>query len=157
MNASSVDLSQYRFSSPAKVRFCETDANGHMNHVTAVIYMEQARTDFLLGLGLFGREQAERSGNTFVLAGQSVAYRSQAYFGDPIDTYVRVSRIGRSSLDMEYVLLHRQTSAVIATGTSTMVHFDVKEQRSTPLPGDLEGRIAAFEASLPPAKPSGTS
>jgi acyl-CoA thioester hydrolase len=145
-----VDLSLYRFYSPSKVRFSETDANGHMSHLTTVIYMEQARTDFMTGLGLFGREQLEAEGKTFVLAGQTVTYRSQAYFNDPIDTYLRVSRIGNSSLDMEYVLVNRQTSAVVSTGTSTMVYFDVRQQRSTPLPADLGERIAKFEAAFSP-------
>lgn len=148
MNRIDVDLSQYRFYSSAKVRFSETDANGHMSHVTTVIYMEQARTDFMIGLGLFGREKLEQDGRTFVLAEQSVSYRSQAYFNDPIDTYVRVPRIGNSSLDMEYVLVNRDTSAVVSTGSSTMVFFDVKQQRSTPLPADLSVRIAVLEASF---------
>jgi acyl-CoA thioester hydrolase len=144
-----LDLKQFRFVSPSKVRFCETDANGHMNHVTAVIYMEQARTDFTVGLGLFGRDRIEEEGKTFVLASQSVTYRSQAYFQDVIDTYVRVSRIGTSSLDMEYALVNRGTGAVVCIGTSTMVYFDVSAQKSTPLPDDLIERIARFEALQP--------
>jgi acyl-CoA thioester hydrolase len=111
--------------------------------------MEQARTEFTVGLGLFGRERMEEEGKTFVLASQSVIYRAQAYFHDAIDTYVRVSRIGTSSLDMEYALVNRDSGSIVSIGTSTMVYFDVNAQKSTPLPSDLLERIAQYEASLP--------
>jgi acyl-CoA thioester hydrolase len=143
-----VDVNQFPFRSPAKVRFCETDANGHMSHVTTIIYMEQARTEFMNGLGLFDRERMEAEGKTFVLASQSVNYRSQAYFNDQLDTYLRVSRIGSSSLDMEYVILNRKKQTIVSTGTSTMVYFDVRSQKSTPLPADLAERIQKFETEL---------
>lgn len=145
----SIDLTRFRFVSPAKVRFSETDANGHMSHVTSVIYMEQARSEFMIGLGLFGRERMEAEGKTFMLVAQAVNYRSQAYFHDRIDTYVRVSRIGSSSLDMEYSLANRESGQIVCTGTSTMVYVDILTQKSTPLPSDLTERIAQFEASLP--------
>ncbi|MFC0216646.1 acyl-CoA thioesterase [Paenibacillus chartarius] len=145
---SEVDLTAFRFRSSAKVRFCETDANGHMSHVTTVIFMEQARTEYSSGLGLFGRERSADDGKTFVLAAQSVNYRSQAYFADEIDIFVRVSRIGTSSLDMEYVLINRDSGAVVSTGSSTMVYFDSTLQKSTPLPADLSERIERFEASF---------
>ncbi|ARU61715.1 hypothetical protein CBW65_12290 [Tumebacillus avium] len=143
-------LSKFRFVSPAKVRFAETDANGHMNHVSVVIYMEQARTDYLTALGLFNPEEMARVGKTFVLARQAVDYKSQAYFNDTVDTYARVSRYGNSSLDVDYVLINRATRAVVAVATSTVVHFDARAQKSIPLPSDLQARVEQLDASFPP-------
>ncbi|ASS76332.1 hypothetical protein CIG75_16175 [Tumebacillus algifaecis] len=143
-------LSYFRFVSPARVRFAETDANGHMNHVSVVIYMEQARCDYLSALDLFSMEQMARAGKTFVLARQAIDYKSQAYFNDTVDTYARVSRYGRSSLDIDYVLINRQSRSVIATATSTLVYFDTHTQKSTPLPDDLRERVEQLDASYPP-------
>ncbi len=139
------DLSNFRFFSPARVRFAETDANGHMSHVTAVIYMEQARADFLNGLGLFSMEEMMKSGKTFVLAKQTIEYQNQAYYYDNIDTYARVSRIGRSSVEMEYVLFNRDKNNITCTAQSTIVYFDAEQQKSTPLPSDLLQLIEVFE------------
>ena len=140
-----LDLTQYRFFSPARVRFAETDCNGHMSHVTPVIYMEQARADFLNGLNLFSIEQMTRTGKTFVLAKQTIEYQNQAYYYDQLDTYVRASRIGRSSIEMEYVLFNRDKNNITATAQSTIVYFDVEQQKSTPLPSDLPELIDQFE------------
>jgi acyl-CoA thioester hydrolase len=143
---STPDLNQYRFFSPARVRFAETDCNGHMSHVTPVIYMEQARADFLSGLGLFSIDQMTSAGKTFVLAKQTIEYQNQAYYYDQIDTYVRASRIGRSSIEMEYILFNRERGNVTATAQSIIVYFDVGQQKSTPLPSDLPDLINQFES-----------
>jgi len=140
-----IDLNSFRFSSPARIRFAETDCNGHMSHVTAVIYMEQARADFLNGLGLFSIEEMTKSGKTFVLAKQTIEYQNQAYYYDDIDTYLRVSRIGRSSLEMEYVLFNRTRNNITGLGGSTIVYFDVQTQKSTSLPSDMPQLIDQFE------------
>lgn len=142
-------LDQFRFYTTIKVRFAETDANGHMSHVSAVLYMEQVRTEYLEALGLFDLQQIERDGKTFVLASQKIDYMEQAYFNDRIRLYARVSRIGNSSLDIDYVALNEQTQAPLFGGTSTVVYFDRNTQKSTLLPEDLTDRIAQAESRLP--------
>jgi acyl-CoA thioester hydrolase len=143
-------LSRFRFFSPAKVRFAETDANGHMSHVSAILYMEQARCEYLTALGMFDPEQMAREGKTFVLARQSIDYKAQAYFSETLDTYCRISRYGHSSLDIDYVIINRDTRAVIAVAASTIVYFDSQKQKSTPLPSDLRERVERLDASYPP-------
>lgn len=139
-------LQSFHFYSPVKVRFAETDANGHMSHVSAVIYMEQARTEFLEALGLFDIETIEREGKTFVLASQKIDYVEQSYFNDRVRVYARVSRVGTSSIDVDYAAVNEKTHAVLFTGTSTVVYFDRNTQKSTPLPDDLRERILQAES-----------
>ena len=140
------ELRSFHFYSSVKVRFAETDANGHMSHVSAVIYMEQARIEFLESLGLFDLEKFASEGKTFVLASQKIDYVHQAYFNDRIRIYVRVSRIGTSSIDIDYVAINEKTQAVLISGTSTVVYFDQNTQKSMPLPDDLRERIAQVES-----------
>ena len=45
------ELEGFRFYTPTKVRFCETDANGHLSHLSSVIYMEQARCEYMNWFG----------------------------------------------------------------------------------------------------------
>lgn len=139
-------LQSFHFYSRVKVRFAETDANGHMSHVSAVIYMEQARTEFLEALGLFDLVKIASEGKTFVLVSQKIDYVQQAYYNDRIRMYLRVSRIGTSSIDIDYVAINEKTQAVLISGTSTVVYFDQKTQKSTPLPDDLRERIAQAES-----------
>ncbi|MGZ4107716.1 MAG: acyl-CoA thioesterase [Tumebacillaceae bacterium] len=140
------ELANYHFYSPVKVRFAETDANQHMSHVSAVIYMEQARCEFLEGLELFHPTQIAQEGKTFVLAKQTIEYKQQAYYNDLLNVYCRVSHIGTSSVVMDYAIYSRERDVVTCTGSSTVVYFDQHQQKSTPLPSDLQARIEQLEA-----------
>jgi acyl-CoA thioester hydrolase len=143
------ELEGFRFFSPTKVRFCETDANGHLSHVSSVIYMEQARCEYMNGLGLFfATADASQVDKTFFLVSQTVNYKSQAHFNDTLDTYIKVSRLGTSSIEMQYAIVNRESEQVVSLASSTAVFVDVHTQKSTPLPADLAVRIEQFEAAF---------
>ncbi|KEO83615.1 acyl-CoA thioesterase [Tumebacillus flagellatus] len=140
------ELKEFRFYSLIKVRFAETDMNGHMSHVSPIIYMEQARAEFMEQLNIFTPEILMRERKTFVLASQSIDYKAQAYYNERLRIYLRVSRIGSSSLDMEYAIVNEETNLLCCNARSTVVFFDAKAQKSTPLPADLAERIEELEA-----------
>ncbi|NOU71330.1 hypothetical protein GC098_07835 [Paenibacillus sp. LMG 31458] len=143
------ELEGFRFYTPTKVRFCETDANGHLSHLSSVIYMEQARCEYMNGLGLFfANSDGNLADKTFFLVNQSVEYKSQAHFNDNLDIYMKVSRIGTSSIETQYAIVKRENKQLVSFGTSTGVYVDVHTQKGTPLPEDLASRIEQFEASF---------
>jgi acyl-CoA thioester hydrolase len=142
-----------QFHSTVRVRFAETDANGHMSHVSPVLYMEQARCEYLGALGVFSREEMERTKKTFVLATQTVDYKNQAYYDQVLDIYIGVSRLGTSSMENEYHIINRATGTLIAICRSTVVYFDVEMQKSTQLPSDFKDRILALDAKYAAAEP----
>ncbi|MDD9272175.1 acyl-CoA thioesterase [Paenibacillus sp. GCM10023248] len=141
------ELEGYRYFTPTKVRFCETDANGHLSHLSSVIYMEQARCEYMNGLGLFFIDGAPAD-KTFFLVNQRVEYKSQAHFNDELLIYMKINRIGKSSVEAHYAIVQRDTQQVVSVGASTGVYIDVRTQKSTPLPEDLAGRIERFEAAF---------
>ncbi|PWK10279.1 acyl-CoA thioesterase [Tumebacillus permanentifrigoris] len=140
--------SHFRFYSPIKVRFAETDMNGHMSHVSPIIYMEQARAEFMESLDVFTPEIMLRERKTFVLARQSIDYKAQAYYNDRLRIYLRVTRIGSSSVDMEYAIVNEQNNLLCCTATTTVVYFDAHQQKSTPLPDNLAERIEQLESTF---------
>jgi len=146
-------LATYKFYTTVKVRFAETDANQHMSHVSAVLYMEQARSEYLESLDLFDMETVRATGKSFVLVNQNIDYRSQAYYNDTLRIYVRVGKLGRSSIFQEYVIVNMQTESIIATAHSTVVYFDSFAQTSIPLPADLLAKVDAMEAQFAAQKP----
>lgn len=141
------ELEGYRYFTPTKVRFCETDANGHLSHLSSVIYMEQARCEYMNGLGLFFIEGAPAD-KTFFLVNQSVEYKSQAHFNDELQIYMKVHRIGKSSVEAHYAIVQRETRQIVSLAASTGVYIDVATQKSTPLPEDLANRIEQFEVAF---------
>lgn len=136
----------FRFRYPVEVRFRDLDPMGHVHHSLVLIYIEEARA-------AFWRDVAGRSGLDaidYILADVSLRFLGRIFFPGLLDVGVRVSRIGTSSFDMEYVV-HGGDGALLATGRSTQVLYDYAAARSKPMPDELRARLAAFDA--PGAEP----
>ncbi|HWL26038.1 MAG TPA: acyl-CoA thioesterase, partial [Ureibacillus sp.] len=76
------------------VRFCETDAAGHVNNTSYFIYMEEARTKFFKAVGY---DKDNRGEMNFVVASAQCDYLAQAYANQTLTLSTRVSRIGTKS------------------------------------------------------------
>lgn len=140
MTEITVEGKRYIYQTSAKVRFCETDANQHVSHVSYLIYFEQARTEFLESLSAYFKWWD--SDYTVVLARQAVSYRAPAYYGQLLDIYTGVARIGRSSLDLYYLIRRRDQEEILTVGDSTVVLVNFATQRSAPWPDSFRQQVA---------------
>lgn len=115
-----------------KVRFCETDALGHVNNTSYFIYMEEARVEFL---------NAHRDGNTedwkFILVSTKCDFHAQLFFNETITIETFIKKIGTKSFVMCHRMKNSDSGALVAEGESTIVYFDFKEQRSEVIPDEL--------------------
>lgn len=132
------------------VQWGEQDALGHVNHVTYFRWYETGRIAYFRKIGLMEMHQTERIGP--ILASVTNDYRRQLTYPDTVHICVRVTRIGRSSLDMEHKIISQNDHAVAAEGRSTLVVFDYRTNKSHAVPArirhaieDLEGR--GFESA----------
>jgi acyl-CoA thioester hydrolase len=129
---------------PCRVRFDDLDSYGHVNNVTFVEYMQEARIDFahrhLRTIGDLSKGS--------VVAHQSVDYLAPVPFRTtPLDVDTWVTRLGRSSFDLAYEIA--ADGAVVARGTTTLVAWDVPTGRPRPL--DDEERSAMENLAGAPA------
>ncbi|QKS71976.1 acyl-CoA thioesterase [Paenalkalicoccus suaedae] len=84
------------------VRFSETDAFGHVNNTVAFVYFEQARISYFMELGLMDDWQKEST--IVVTADLQCDYVRQVKFGETLHVGVRVAHVGRSSIDVHYMI-----------------------------------------------------
>lgn len=68
-----------------------------------------------------------------------------AVFRDVLVAHLRTTSIGTESFIFEYLLTRRADGVVVATGRSTQVYFDYRQQRTLPVPPELRVRIERFE------------
>lgn len=134
-------LNKFKFSIPIKIRYCETDMLGHVNNVSYFMYFEQGRIEYFENLGLtealFGKNAVS------VVADLECQYLAQLYLKDPLQLHVRVARIGRSSIDVEYaIVVHDQLKAA---GRGAIVLVDTQTGKSTPIPDHAREKIRGFE------------
>ena len=114
------------------VQWGEQDPLGHVNHVTYFRWYESARIAYFLKVGLMDMHKNERIGP--ILASVANDYRRQISYPDTVHIGVRITRIGRTSMDMEHKILSQNDHALAAEGTSTLVVFDYQTNKLVPPP-----------------------
>jgi acyl-CoA thioester hydrolase len=128
---------------PVKIRFRDLDAFGHVNNAVYFTYMEMARVEYFLQLGLVRPD--EFPSPFFIVAEAACQFKAPLQLGTPLIVQVRVSRLGHSSFDMEYCFVDESGGAVLATGRTVQVTFDYTANRSVPLPEEWRAAIVQFE------------
>jgi acyl-CoA thioester hydrolase len=123
---------------PVQMRFADTDALGHVNNGSFILYAETARLQFLADLG--------SEVGALILAHLAVDFRSQVLFGEPIAVDSWVERIGASSVTILHAV--RAGDRVAAEVRSVVVSFDYAAQRARPWPDAMR---AALARHAPPA------
>ena len=93
--------------------------------------------------GLSDLMERERVGP--ILAAIGCNYRRQLTFPDTVEVGSRITRIGRSSLTMAHAIRSREQNAIVADGESTIVVFDYRSQKPTPVPEDIRAAINKLE------------
>lgn len=128
----------FSFSITVPVRFSETDMFGHMNNVTAFIYFEQARIEYLKAKGMFGND--EKVTAFPVVADLQCDFLEQIYFDEKITIHVKTDRVGNSSLDLHYMGT-KENGDVCLTGRGALVYIDAHTHRAVSIPEHMKQRL----------------
>jgi acyl-CoA thioester hydrolase len=141
-------MENFRFKTPVEVRFADLDVLGHLNNAKYLTYIEQARI-------LYVQEVCGWDGNWrslgMILARTEIDYKLPIGFGDAVMVYVRTSRIGGKSFDLEYGITRQQgtdTVEIAALAKTVMVSYDYQQDISIPVPQMWRERITAYEPAL---------
>ena len=117
------------------VRFYETDALRHVSNTVVVGWFETAREP----LFKIFTPSLDLDNWPLILASYKVDFLKQIFYGQPVTIKTSISRIGKSSFDVYQEVWQRDECC--ASGSTTMVHFDYKTQRSSPIEGDIKAQL----------------
>ena len=134
----------FKFGARTRVGFSDTDAQGIVYYGRYFPYIDLARVEYLRMLGLLGMEIGER-GVEFVTRAGTIEYHAPAVFDDELEVFVRIARIGRTSLTYEFAVYRAQDDLLMVTGTQTLVLVDLDERKPCEIPQELRETIRAFE------------
>ena len=132
----------FKYSALARVWFSDTDAQGVVYYGRYLPYFDHARTEYHRHLG-----ELAMPGREFVMRASSVDYHAPARFDDLIEAFVRVSRIGRSSMTYECAAYRLPDDTLMVTAQQTLVLIDVEGRTPVPVPDDVRSTIRAFEGA----------
>ena len=130
----------FKYSALARVWFSDTDAQGVVYYGRYLPYFDHARTEYHRHLGAFSTP-----GHEFVMRASNVEYHAPARFDDLIEAFVRISRIGRSSVTYECAAYRLPEDALMVTAQQTLVLIDLQHRKSASVPDDLRSAVRGFE------------
>jgi len=132
----------FKYSALARVWFSDTDAQGVVYYGRYLPYFDHARTEYHRHVASLRIEGAE-----FVMRALEVEYVAPARFDDLLELFVRVRRIGTSSVTYECAAYRLPDDLLMVTATQTLVLVDLESRRPTRVPDDLRRAVRAFEGA----------
>jgi acyl-CoA thioester hydrolase len=139
---------------PITLRFplhwSEMDAYGHANNARFFVWFESARIQYLLRIGLVNEGH---SGLGPILAATNADYLQPVVFPAHLVAGARVSRIGRSSITMEFAVADADKGTLYARGGGVIVTMRYPAYEKVPVPDEVRAAIEALEGRsfAPPA------
>jgi len=136
-------MSKFRFTQPISVRYGDLDPQWHVNNARFLSYIEHARMNYLLKLGLF-------DGHSFwdlplIVADMHVRFIKPIEMTDDVVVGMGVTHIGTKSLLLECEITNADGSVVFATAENTMVAYDYRTKKAIPVSDELREIFGNFE------------
>jgi acyl-CoA thioester hydrolase len=132
----------FKYSALSRVWFSDTDAQGVVYYGRYLPYFDNARTEYHRHLGGLAVEGAE-----LVMRASHVEYHAPARFDDLIESFVRVRRIGNSSITYELAAHRLPDETLMVTATQTLVLVSLASRRPAAIPELARAPMRAFEGA----------
>ena len=134
----------YRYAAYQRVGFSDTDAQAVVYYGRYLPYFDAARTEYHRHLGAIDLR------GEFAMRASAVEYHAPARFDDLLEVFVRVERIGTTSVTYEhaaYRLTDGEPDVLMATAKQTIVLIELANRRPVPVPDSFRDRVTEFEAT----------
>lgn len=121
-----------------KVRYADTDRQGHVNNAVFATFLETGRVEVLYAPdGPLHDEDA-----AFVIARLALDFRSEVRWPGEVMIATRVAKVGTSSVTLEQAIFQAEVCA--ATAETVIVQMDEVTRRSKPLSARARAALEAL-------------
>lgn len=111
-----------------KLRYADTDRQGHVNNAVFSTFLETGRAEFLYD----PENPLTADGASFVIADLSLQFVSEITWPGSVDIGTGITKVGTSSLHLYQGLF--QNGRCVATADTVIVQMDELSRKSSPLP-----------------------
>lgn len=132
----------FKYKTIVEMRFADLDMMGHVNNAIYFTYMEVGRTKYWKHA--IGWDWAKTG---VVIGSASIDYIAPLLLGDKISMYIKTSRIGTTSFDLEYLIVKEKNGKEIicSKGKTVCVAFDYQSQKPIAIPSKEKEKMVSFE------------
>jgi acyl-CoA thioester hydrolase len=131
----------FKYSALTRVGFSDTDAQGIVYYGRYLPYFDSARVEYHRHLDMLETRPREVE---FVMRASTIEYLAPARFDDLIEVFIRVARIGRTSVTYECAA-YREDDVLMVTAAQTLVLVDLEERKACAIPDWYREKVGAFE------------
>ncbi len=137
-------MDKYKLFEPVRVRFAETDLQGHVFFGNYLVYFDEALTQYTNAIGFTYRDFLN-AGVDFFYIHSECDYKSRAFFEEVLNIHVRVGQIGNSSVTFEFQAIKARNDELVATGKIVAVVVDPQTKKSVHVPDAFRQAVERFE------------
>jgi acyl-CoA thioester hydrolase len=138
---------EFTFFHRLRVRYAEVDAQGVVFNAHYLTYFDVAHTEYMRAAGYDYTGEVARTGQDFHLVKSVVEYRQPILFDQLVDVWVRLARVGRTSLTNLFEIHAADADDLLASGETVMVCADMATHRPVPVMPALLEAMRRIEGS----------
>ncbi|WP_289033759.1 thioesterase family protein [uncultured Roseibium sp.] len=142
--SSDAQLEAFAVHSTDKLRYCDSDPQGHVNNAVFSTFLETGRVDILYR----GEGRIVDDGCAFVIARLEMDFRAELKWPGTVEIGTRIQKIGRTSITLEQAVF--QNGVLAASALSVVVQMNQMERTPQPLSEMARERLGRLQ-SLPAA------
>lgn len=124
------------FTHPVRVYYHDTDAGGVVYHANYLIFMEQARTEWLRSCGLEQDELKQQENIVFIIRSIHIDYKKPAFFNQQLNITLAILDQSKSYFTC-YQQVLSSDNVLIAEATIKLVCVDAQRLRPKRLPESI--------------------
>ena len=133
-----------KFYYPVKVRFVETDAQGHVFFSHYLTYFDVGLTEYMHAIGFSYQDLLAMGLDMFYVA-SDCQYHGRAYFDEVLHIYTRIGKIGNSSFTFQFAIYEKGSDRLVTTGQVVAVVIDRATQEPVRAPEELRRAVREYE------------
>jgi acyl-CoA thioester hydrolase len=147
MEVSSSSLSdRFNYYYPIRVRYVETDAQGHVFFGNYYTYFDVAMIEYMRAIG-FSYQDLLDSGMDLLYVESLCRHKAPAYFDDVLNVHTRIGKIGHSSVTFDFAVRKAVSDQLVATGHIVAVNVDKERRDKMPVPQALRQAVQDYESA----------
>jgi acyl-CoA thioester hydrolase len=134
----------YRFYTPLRVRYNETDAQGHVNFAWYLNYFDVALIEYLRSLGYSYNDMLSEDLDMLYIDAHC-AYKSAAYFDEMLNVRCRAGKIGNTSMRFDFQIFAQADERQVASGEIVVVIARRESYQKVRVPDRLREAVEVYE------------
>lgn len=133
---------QFLFSLQRSVGISDLNYARHLDSVSMVHIIHEARLQFLANLGF---TEANIYGLGMVVTDMAIDYQSESFANDVLNIEVGVGRFNRYGCDIYYKITNTALDRVVCSAKTGVVFFDFDKHKIAPIPKAFSAMLEVLE------------